>query len=281
LDFAASLSSGDFLFILRRFIGLYGKPRSLHSDNGTNFVGAERLLREEVDALHATGEAHQFMKKEGIDWHFQPACTPHFGGAHEALVRSVKKALYAALEIEKGVLRHPTEDMLRTLLFEVAGLLNSRPLTYASSDPDDLRPLTPNDFLNRPPAANLPVGEFQDALPRENYRYVQRMTNLFCDLWKGTYLQSLAGRKKWQARRRNFEVGDFVLEIDKQLKRAQWSTGRIVKTYPGADGLVRAVDVKIGNGIFRRGIQQLCLLEANSTAQDLPVSGEHGSAKPS
>lgn len=196
LDLAASLSSGDFLFILRRFIGLYGKPRSLHSDNGTNFVGAERLLREEVDALHATGEAHQFMKKEGIDWHFEPACTPHFGGAHEALVRFVKKALYAALEIEKGVLRHPTEDMLRTLLFEVAGLLNSRPLTYASSDPDDLRPLTPNDFLNRPPAANLPVGEFQDALPRENYRYVQRMTNLFWDLWKGTYLQSLAGRKK-------------------------------------------------------------------------------------
>ena len=56
---------------------------------------------------------------------------------------STKLALYRALELEKKGLRYPTEEMLRTLLFEVAGLLNSRPLTYTSSDPEDLRSLTP------------------------------------------------------------------------------------------------------------------------------------------
>lgn len=52
-----------------------------------------------------------------------------FGGAYESLVRSTKKALYNALEQEKSSFRHPTEDRLRTLLYEVAGLLNTRPLT--------------------------------------------------------------------------------------------------------------------------------------------------------
>jgi hypothetical protein len=39
-----------------------------------------------------------FMEKVGIKWTFQPPRTPHFGGAHESLVRSTKKALYNALE---------------------------------------------------------------------------------------------------------------------------------------------------------------------------------------
>jgi hypothetical protein len=51
-----------------------------------------------------------------------------------------------ALDHEKKDLRHPTEDTLRTLLYEVSGLLNGRPLTTVSEDPDDLRPLMPADY---------------------------------------------------------------------------------------------------------------------------------------
>ena len=282
LDVATSLSTDDFLLLLRRFIGLYGKPKKIFSDNGTNFVGADRELREAVEALQRSEGVNQFLQHEGIDWHFQPARTPHFGGAHESLVRSTKNALYGALDSEKNVLRHPTEDTLRTLLFEVAGLLNSRPLTYASSDPEDFRPLTPNDFLNRPPAADIPAGDFSNALPREHFRYVQRMTNLFWDLWRKVYLQSLAARKKWKTQQRNLAVGDYVLEDNKDLKRGQWSTGRVAKVYPVGDGLVRAVDVQLPTGIFRRGIRQLCLLGPGSTSPTTgvePVSGEYVPAK--
>jgi len=206
LDVATSLSSDDFLLIMRRFISLYGKPVHMFSDNGTNFVGAERELREAVEQLHASTEANDFLKKERIQWHFQPPRTPHFGGAHESLVKSTKRALYAALNKEAVALRHPTDDTLRTLLFEIAGLLNSRPLTYASSDPDDFRPLTPNDFMNRPPTADIPAGDFSTALPREHYRYVQRTTKMFWDQWRGVYLQSLIDRKKWKSPTRNLAL---------------------------------------------------------------------------
>jgi hypothetical protein len=196
LELAESLSAEDFLLVFRRFIGLYGKPASVHSDNGTNFVGAERELNELILVLNDDPKLVKFRTEKLIDWHFQPPRAPHFGGAHESLVRSTKRALYRALDLEKAGLRYPTDEMMRTLLSEIAGFLNARPLTYASSDPEDFRPLTPNDFLNRPPTADLLPGSFDDALPRERFRYVQRMAQLFWDLWTKLYLPSLIPRKK-------------------------------------------------------------------------------------
>ena len=62
LDLSTSLSTEDFLLVLRRFVGLYGRPRSIHSDNGTNFVGAERELREEVQKLFGKDKEGQKYK---------------------------------------------------------------------------------------------------------------------------------------------------------------------------------------------------------------------------
>ena len=279
VDVAISLSANDFLLVLRRFVSVYRKPAHMFSDNGTNLTGAERILRMELDRLREDGVLAMELKALGIEWFFQPAQTPHFGGAHESLVRSVKNALYAALDMEKAVVRTPSDEILRTLIFEVSGLLNSRPLTYTSSDPDDFRPLTPNDFLNRAPIADLPAGDFRQALPRDHYRYVQKMTDLFWDLWHGSFLQSMTGRKKWRTPARNFTVGDFVLDDWKTAPRGRWRTGRIVRVYPGTDGLVRAADVEFSTGILRRGTNQLALLEACSPDQENPDSGEYGATK--
>ena len=196
-------------------------------------------------------------------------------------MRSTKLALYRVLDNEQKVYRYPTEETMRTVLFEIAGLLNSRPLSYVSTDPGDYRALTPNDFLNRPPTADTPFGDFKDALPRETYRYVQRTMNTFWDIWKTQYLQSLIPRKKWQRVERNFAVGDIVLLMDKNLPRGQWKVGKIISVYPGEDDLVRVVQVETDDGEYRRAIHTLCLLEpikqdTDSTADPaMSVSGEH------
>lgn len=179
------------------------------------------------------------------------------------------------MDAEGEALRHPNEKVLRTFLFEVAGMLNSRPLHPISSDPTDLRPLTPNDLFNRPPNANVPAAGFDRALPSNLYRYVQRMRKMFVNLWRGPYLQWMADRKRWRQKNRNLAVGDFVAEIHPNLKNSDWSTGRVVRIYPGADGLIRAVDVQLPTGVFRRGVSTLCLLPPDSTGPDVTVSGEN------
>lgn len=129
LALAESLSTDDFLLVFRSFICIYTKPTTVHSDNGTNFVGAENELNSFIQELPNSGTFQQFLKVKNIDWRFQPPRASHFGGAHGSLVRSTKRALYRVLEIEKAGLRYPTDEMLRTLLAEVGGMLNARPLT--------------------------------------------------------------------------------------------------------------------------------------------------------
>ena len=237
----------------------------MHSDNGTNFVGAENVLNSLIQEMPKDPSFQQFNKEKNIDWKFQPPRAPHFGGAHESLVRSTKRALYRALEIEKEGLRYPTDEMLRTLLAEIGGMLNARPLTYVSTDPSDFRPLTPNDFLNRPPTYDLPPGSFSDALPRERFRYVQRSSQLFWDLWTKIYLPSLVPRKKWKLEQPNLAIGDVVLMIDPNQPRGQWKIGHIIQTFPGEDGLVRVVKIQTETGVYSRTIHRLCLLERAST----------------
>ena len=220
LDLSKSLSTEDFLLILRRFVGLYGRPRSINSDNGTNFFGSERELREEIKELPGR-ETEKWLEKEEIKWHFQPPRAPHFGGFHESLVKSTKKILYRALNGEKSVHKFPSPETLQTLLFEVASMLNTRPLGYVSSDPKDFRPLRPHDFLNRPPVASSAPVDYQDALPSERYRYVKKMANIFWDMWRKMYIQSLMERKQWKRPQTNLEVGDLVLLVERNQSRGQ------------------------------------------------------------
>jgi hypothetical protein len=177
------------------------------------------------------------------------------------MVKSTKRALYRALDTEKAGLRYPTDEMLRTLLKEVAGMLNGRPLTLASNDPEDFRPITPKDFLNLPPTSDLPAGDIRRALHRDHIRYVKKMANLFWDLWTKIFLPTLVPRRKWVAEERNFEVGDSIMLSDNNLLPNQWKTGRIIEVYPGSDGFVRVVKVKTDCGEYLRPIHRLVLLE--------------------
>ncbi|TRY80472.1 hypothetical protein TCAL_13355, partial [Tigriopus californicus] len=65
----------------------------------------------------------------------------------------------------------------QTVLCEVMGMLNSRPLTYESSDPGDCRALTPNHFLLQRSNSSVPPGEYASLNTRDHSRYVQAIVD--------------------------------------------------------------------------------------------------------
>ncbi|KAL1255560.1 hypothetical protein QQF64_013621 [Cirrhinus molitorella] len=73
---------------------------------------------------------------------YNPPSAPHFGGCWEREIHSIK----AALRVTIGA-QTVTEEVLRTVLIEVEGILNSKPLGYSTSDTADLDPITPYCFL--------------------------------------------------------------------------------------------------------------------------------------
>lgn len=50
--------------------------------------------------------------------------------------------------------------------------------------------------------------------------------------------------------------------------RNHWPLGLITQVYPGADGLVDTVEVKMQAGVFNHPVNKICLLEANLINRD-------------
>lgn len=121
-----------------------------------------------------------------IEWRYWPLSAPHFGGAHESFVRSTKPVLLRAIDIKGASSNHAKEEVFQTQLYEVARLLNICPLTFVSSDVEDDRAIKPDDLLGRLPTTDT-IGRYNDALPVHRYRHVQKLMDLFWDLWVKTY----------------------------------------------------------------------------------------------
>ena len=50
---------------------------------------------------------------------------------------------------------------------------------------------------------------------------------------------------------------------DDNLARSQWALGRVERMLPGADGLVRNVEVQAKGATLKRPVTKLCLLGVN------------------
>ena len=48
---------------------------------------------------------------------------------------------------------------------------------------------------------------------------------------------------------------------DDNVERNQWALGRVKKVFPGADGLVRTVEVRAKGATLKRPVTKLCLSE--------------------
>lgn len=145
LELVTDLTSEAFLACLRRFIARRGIPSLVCSDNGTNFVGAARELKELYQFLkYPTYRSSLKMKLHGNLSHREPHTL------EEAAVKSVKYHLRKILGDVKL-----TYEEFSTVLAQIEACLNSRPLA-ALPDDDGIEALTPGHFLIGKPLTALP-----------------------------------------------------------------------------------------------------------------------------
>ena len=199
LEIAGDLSTDALILALRRFISRRGKANLIRSDNGTNFVGASKELKQAIKNIDQN-TVNKHLVAKGIKWKFNPPVSPWMGGIWESLVKSVKRSL-------KVIIRNKlfTEECLSTFLCEVESILNQRPLTPISDDVNDLKALTPSHFI---------IGSYENTVPgvfhkqeidyRRKWRSVQAAVDVFWIRWKKEYLPSLNLRKRWTQKNRNF-----------------------------------------------------------------------------
>lgn len=151
--------------------------------------------------------------------------------------------------LDSMLLQHKTRlthEVLCTLMAEVTAIINARPLLPVSADPHQPFILSPSMLLIQKSGVPPPPGDFSDKdLYAKQWRQVQALANQFWASWSREYLPSLQQRQKWTVPCRNLQVGDLVLLREKQATRNCWPVARVSATFPGKDGLVRKVEVKM------------------------------------
>ena len=118
---ATSLDTGAFLNAFVRMTARRGWPVTMLSDNGTNFVGAEKEIRELVSQLDRE-QLQRMTSNRGVTWHWNPPLAPHFGGVVESMIKSAKRAISAILR-DADI----NDEELQTTSVGVESLMNSRP----------------------------------------------------------------------------------------------------------------------------------------------------------
>ena len=188
-------------------------------------------------------------------------------------------------------------DEMVTAVTEAEAILNSRPLTYVSSE-DIEEPLTPSHLLTGRRILSLPDYqenpedvEFEVSLTTDDVnkrvRYLNVTLEHFWRRWQSEYLAELRSAhksiKKSEGNSCIITPGDIVLVHDEKRPRSVWKIGRVKKLVSSkeGDGKSRGAVVQVTSKggrlmTLRRPLQLLYPLEINckTTEQKESIEGE-------
>ncbi|CAK9833172.1 hypothetical protein ANTRET_LOCUS9895 [Anthophora retusa] len=187
LELVSDLTTEAFIACLKRLFSRRGISKTIHSDNARNFIGASKeliILHKKFQLAEHNKTVQEFLSGQGITWNFIPPRSPHFGGLWEAAVKSFK---YHLVRTVGDTLL--TFEQLETCIIEIEAILNSRPLTPMSPDPNDLQPLISSHFLIGGPLTSFPQMDFMDTVSNRlsAWQHAQKLRQRMADGKRNIY----------------------------------------------------------------------------------------------
>ena len=278
LELVEDMSAEFFLEALRRFVARRGKPDEITSDNATHFKAAKRTVDMAWKDIVSNPEVQSYLSDKRIRWNFIIELSPWMGGFYERLVGTTKMALKKSI----GRLQL-TQTQLHTIITEVEGVINSRPLVYVDND-IETKIITPMHFLSLNTKNGTPTLSEQDEKDDPDYKNEELTTSQkifeswkkgnqhleqFWKVWKDDYLLNLRERSQRYNKHPKVQsskvpkVGDIV-QIKESAPRGTWKIGRIVEMITSQDGEQRAAKILTPNkNVIQRSIIHLYPLECN------------------
>ncbi|GFU08183.1 integrase catalytic domain-containing protein [Trichonephila clavipes] len=209
LKAVTDLTTEAFIAAFKRLCACKGRISTLLSDNATNFKDAAAELNRFISLICNKNETlANYFASEVIQWKFIAPRSPNFGGLWEVGVKSFKHHLYRTLVNSKM-----TFEELETIIIQIEGILNSRPLVPLSDNINEYEVSTPGHFIVGRPISAIPEPAILDISDNRlsRWQYTTKCVQTIWKRWKNYYLNHLQQRNKWQFEKNNVAVGCLVL----------------------------------------------------------------------
>ena len=283
LDLIPDMSSATFVQSFQRFVNRFGVPDVVYSDNARSFAQGT----DAIELFVVSENGKEFLRKNQIIHRRIPLYSPWVGSQWERMLRVVKSCLM------KTIGRSSIEYFnFVTTLSDIEDAINSRPLTYASSE-NDIIPLTPNCFLKQHAKTSLVLpgkskndrfwsspSTARNAL-LQSLEKTSKIFEEFRTRWYEEYLLSLreTSRDLYQTNWNNLvKVDDVVLIRSSAKERPFWQMGVVTQLIYGDDNRIRSVFVRTPGGqINTYPIKHLYPLELSLTHSGNRPSSETSS----
>ncbi|XP_011860721.1 PREDICTED: uncharacterized protein LOC105557926 [Vollenhovia emeryi] len=240
IELVEDMTTESFIAAFKRFISRRGLVSNMYSNNGKNFVGADREFRS-------------FLKSDEYkSFSFIPPRALHFGGLWESAVRSMKQHLKRTVGDASLTVAEMT-----TVLAQVEAILNSRPITPMSEDPNDLEALTPGHFIIGTSLRTHPEEDLREVkLTRlSRWQHVEQIRQHFWSRWHRDYLTTCQQRSKWKSETPiEWKIGQLVMLKEDSAMPLKWTLSRITEVHPGSDEVVRTITARNNKGTCKRAV---------------------------
>ncbi|KHJ88460.1 integrase core domain protein [Oesophagostomum dentatum] len=291
LEVVNNLSAMQLINGLRRLIARKGKPQLILSDNATNFkLGNEIISTFERKSFNEDETFNTFLTNEMIEWKFITPLSPWKGGFYERMIGLMKSTLRKIMGRKIF-----NENNFVTLITETEAMVNSRPLTYTGSTPEDTAILRPIDFILPHANLSLPLCKINtsekddpDYIPtistkEEAKLYFSQQLHFLEKLWKiwnENYLLELRNFHQSRIKQKSFTrrvpfLGEVVLLMEETSSRGEWPLGIVVELIKDLDGVIRAVKVRTGKSVLERSINMLIPLEIETNCDNGNKNGKN------
>ena len=153
------------------------------------------------------------------------------------------------------------DESFYTLMCEVEAIMNERPITKVSDDPNDMSALTPNHLLFLREYQNVPPGIItKDDTYRRKWKQIQYMATSSGVVGRKNTCQLFRNDRNGSTNK-PIQIGDLVLIANQNMPRGHWPKGLVIETYPDKKGIVRQVKLRTADGFLLRDVRKICFLE--------------------
>ena len=239
------MTVADLMHGLRRFVSRYGPPTLFYSDNALTF----QCVSRELTQVFNHPRLQKYLDDRKITWKFYVQKSPWMGGFIERVVGLYKSAINKVLGRAK---LDYTEFV--TLISELNGMLNSRPISYVYDTVGEEEPITPSrlwcgkNITMFPPFYEARFDGGDPEICNKRLKYLDKVLTHAWKRFSTQYISSLSeshlSRNLPQSGRQP-KVGEVVLIKNEMLPRGRWKVARVSKLTPGRDGVVRRVELKL------------------------------------